>query len=160
MTVADVRSRSQQDDEPSSIDQVPMESPDRASGLYLDLLKRCLIDSIYVGDPLSDYMFFREKPYTAKWKRLGIRAVQALLRRYGLKVVEPHWVPWMHEYAKLDPEEKRERRERGFGWPLRAHTFLSLDRLDNIQYCVETVMRDDVPGNLIKPAYGGAAHAS
>jgi O-methyltransferase len=58
----------------------------------------------------------------------------------------------------MDPEEKRKLRERGFGWPLRAHTFLSLARLDNIQHCVETVIRDDVPGDLIETGVwrGGA----
>ena len=127
-------------------------------GLYLDLLKRCLIDSIYLDDPLSDYMPYREKPYTAAWKRRGIRALQKFLARYHVRLVEPHGVPWEPEYARMDPEKKRERRKRGFGWPLRAHTYLSLDRLDNIQYCVETVLRDNVPGDLIETGVwrGGA----
>jgi hypothetical protein len=133
-------------------------SPGTAYELYIDLLKRCLIDSLYLGDPLADYMLYREKPYSARWKKMGLRAVRALLDRYGLRIVEPHWVPWMGAYATMDPTEKRKLRERGFGWPLRAHTFLSLDRLDNIQHCVETVLRDDVPGDLIETGVwrGGA----
>lgn len=136
----------------------PTASPAATYDHYLELLKRCLIDSLYLDDPLSDYMFYREKWYTARWKKLGLRAIRALVERYGLKLVEPHWVPWMHEYAKLDPIEKRKLRERGFGWPLRAHTFLSIDRLNNIQHCVETVLRDDVPGDLIETGVwrGGA----
>lgn len=138
--------------------RAPVSRPEVSYDLYLDLLKRCLIDSLYLDDPLSDYMFFREKPYTARWKKLGLRAIRALVERYGLKIVEPHWVPWQHEYAKMDPIEKRKLRERGFGWPLRAHTFLSLDRLNNIQHCVETVLRDEVPGDLIETGVwrGGA----
>lgn len=126
--------------------------------LYIDLLKRCLIDNIYIDDPLSDYMLYREKPYTAAWKRFGLRMLQKFLARKHVRLVEPHWVPWMEEYATMDPDEKRKRRERGFGWPLRAHTFLSLPRLDNIQYCVETVLRERIPGDVIETGVwrGGA----
>ncbi|HEU4618766.1 MAG TPA: TylF/MycF/NovP-related O-methyltransferase [Gammaproteobacteria bacterium] len=130
----------------------------RTYSLYLELLKHCLIDSLYLDDPLSDYMLYREKPHTAYWKRIGVRLIQRILQPYGVKLVERHWVPWMEEYAKMDPAEKRDRRERGFGWPLRAHTFLSLPRLDNIQYCVETALREGVPGDLIETGVwrGGA----
>jgi O-methyltransferase len=126
--------------------------------LYLDLLKRCLIDSLYLDDPLADYMLYREKPYTAAWKRACLRVLQRFLARHRVRLVESHWVPWMEDYADMDPAERRKLRERGFGWPLRAHTFLSLPRLDNIQYCVETVLRDDVPGDLIETGVwrGGA----
>ena len=46
----------------------------------------------------------------------------------------------------------------GHGWPKSAHSMLSLKRLDNIQFCIETVLRDDVPGDLIETGVwrGGA----
>lgn len=135
-----------------------MSTPNGPRELYLDLMKRCLIDSVYLDDPLANYMLYREKDSTPAWKRAGIRALQSLLDRYRLRLVEPHWVSWMPEYATLDPAEKRRLRERGLGWPSRAHTFISLDRLDNIQHCVETVLRDGVPGDLIETGVwrGGA----
>src|SRR6478672_4155816 len=45
-----------------------------------------------------------------------------------------------------------------YGWPKDAHTMLSLKRLDNIQYCVERVLHDGVPGDLIETGVwrGGA----
>jgi Macrocin-O-methyltransferase (TylF) len=73
-----------------------------AGQLYLDLLKRCLIDSIYLDDPLADMMLYREKATTPAWKRPLIRALQSFLARYRAKLVEPHSVPWSPAYATLD----------------------------------------------------------
>ena len=129
-----------------------------ADALYLDLMKRCLIDSIYLDDPLANYMLYREHESTRAWKRHAISVLQSFLERYRLRLVEPHWVSWLPEYGTLDPAEKRKLRERGLGWPSRAHTMISLDRLDNIQHCVETVLRDGIPGDLIETGVwrGGA----
>jgi O-methyltransferase len=126
--------------------------------LYLDLVKRCLIDGIYLDDPLADFVLYREKATTPAWKRPLIRALQSFLHRYRMRLVEPHAVPWMPSYATLDAATKRDLRERGLGWPSRAHTFLSLDRLDNVQHCVETVIRDGIGGDLIETGVwrGGA----
>jgi len=43
-------------------------------------------------------------------------------------------------------------------WPSRAHTMIGTPRLDNIQECVETVLRDGVEGDLIETGVwrGGA----
>ena len=129
-----------------------------AEALYLDLMKRCLIDSIYLDDPLANYMLYREHESTRAWKRHAIRVLQSFLERYRLRLVEPHWVSWLPEYGTLDPAEKRKMRQRGLGWPSRAHTMISRDRLDNIQQCVETVLRDGIPGDLIETGVwrGGA----
>jgi len=126
--------------------------------LYLDLMKRCLVDSIYIDDPLANFVAYREKPTTPPWKRAAIRALQSFLGRYRLRLIEPFSVPWQPEYAILDPAKKRELRERGLGWPSRAHTLISFDRLNNIQQCVEAVIRDGVPGDLIETGVwrGGA----
>lgn len=49
-------------------------------------------------------------------------------------------------------------RERGKDWPTVAHTMIGLKRLDNLQHCVERVIADDVPGDLIETGVwrGGA----
>jgi O-methyltransferase len=43
-------------------------------------------------------------------------------------------------------------------WPRRAHTMLNVERLDNVRYCVETVLAENVPGDLIETGVwrGGA----
>lgn len=43
-------------------------------------------------------------------------------------------------------------------WPSRAHTMIGLPRLDNIQHCIESVLSEHVPGDLIETGVwrGGA----
>jgi hypothetical protein len=43
-----------------------------------------------------------------------------------------------------------DRRTNGEDWPLNAHTMVGLKRLDNLQDCVERVLADGVPGDLIE----------
>lgn len=43
-----------------------------------------------------------------------------------------------------------DRRERGVDIPSVAHTMVGLARLDNVQYCLERVLADDVPGDFIE----------
>lgn len=49
-------------------------------------------------------------------------------------------------------------RQVGGDWPSRAHTMIGRQRLDNLQFCIEQVLADDVPGDLIETGVwrGGA----
>jgi O-methyltransferase len=49
-------------------------------------------------------------------------------------------------------------REVGRDWPARAESMIGLKRMDNIQFCVQSVLDDDVPGDLIETGVwrGGA----
>jgi hypothetical protein len=38
----------------------------------------------------------------------------------------------------------------GLDWPSKAHTMVGLRRLGNVQECVEQVIRDEIPGDLIE----------
>jgi len=51
------------------------------------------------------------------------------------------------------------RRREGRDWPVRAHTMIGLQRLNNIQTCYEAVRRDEVLGDLIETGVwrGGAS---
>jgi O-methyltransferase len=93
--------------------------------LYIDLIKRCLTNSIY---PDSEKLVLRpDKPIK--------RALINLLTRSGLQVVRP-----MSAGARLE----------GRSWPQYAHTMIGQARLDNIEKCVEQVLEDGVPGDLIE----------
>jgi O-methyltransferase len=52
-----------------------------------------------------------------------------------------------------------ELRAEGRDWPIEAETMIGLRRLDNLQHCVTTVIRDGVPGDLAETGVwrGGAA---
>jgi O-methyltransferase len=58
---------------------------------------------------------------------------------------------------ELEGEERRFRAA-GLDWPLHGLTMVGLNRLDDLQACVESVVRDDVPGDLIEAgAWRGGA---
>ncbi|HJQ23859.1 MAG TPA: TylF/MycF family methyltransferase [Blastocatellia bacterium] len=82
--------------------------------LYLELMKRCLIDYIYAD--------VQEKPN-----------------------IDP--LPF--EIGK---------RLEGRDWPAYAHSMIGMKRLNNLQFCVEDVLRRGVPGDLIETGVwrGGA----
>jgi O-methyltransferase len=104
--------------------------------LYLELMKRCLLNLIY-GDKEVIYAAPRNP-----LKRLVVQAVRAA----GVEAVR----------AKQFDEAKR---LEGRDWPVQGQTMLSIKRLDNIQYCVEQALADQVPGDLIETGVwrGGAS---
>lgn len=105
--------------------EAPPESPDdmlveqmgapsgEAKALYLDLMKRCLTNWIYMD---AGKLSRRDAPFDQ-----NIRA-------------------------------------EGRDWPSNAHTMIGLKRLDNLQFCVEDALANDVPGDLIETGVwrGGA----
>ena len=49
-------------------------------------------------------------------------------------------------------------REVGLDWPAEAETMIGMKRLTSLQHCVETVLADDIPGDLVETGVwrGGA----
>lgn len=107
-----------------------------ARRLYLDLMKRTLTNWIYAD---REQVPVRPRRW---WKRAVVRA----LARLGFQVVRP---------ARFEPRKRAEGRD----WPAQAHTMIGLKRLDNLEWCVEQVLKDEVPGDLIETGVwrGGAA---
>ena len=89
--------------------------------LYLDLMKKCLINSIY-----ADISYWHE----------GLNALA---------------VSGTYNY-------NQNMREDGRDHPSVAHTMIGLKRLNNIQFCVEDVLKNNIPGDLIETGVwrGGA----
>ena len=50
------------------------------------------------------------------------------------------------------------KRLKGVDWPVRAHTMVGLKRLDNLQFCIEEIIKNQIPGDLIETGVwrGGA----
>src|SRR5882724_714815 len=110
--------------------------------LYLDLLKKTLSFSLWPEPPLPMATFNYARP---AWKRGVIAAAGSLAGMAGLEVVRP---------ARVTAAE----REEGRNWPSYADTMIGLRRLDNLQECIESVLDDKVPGDLIETGVwrGGA----
>ncbi len=99
-----------------------------AKALYLDLMKRCLTNWIY-GDcemvPIEPRGFL-ERQAAQYFAARGIEMVQS------------------------QPFDEKARAEGRYPWPQTAHTMIGLKRLDNIQFCVESVLTNNVPGDFIE----------
>lgn len=89
---------------------------DNNNDLYLDLMKKCLINSIY-------------QDASSSWNNPNSTAYQQDIR------------------------------EKGLDWPNVAHTMIGLHRLNNLQFCVEDVLQNNIPGDLIETGVwrGGAS---
>jgi O-methyltransferase len=88
---------------------------------YLDLLRRDLTQ------------YGRDELVPVGWYRLG----RALFNARDFMLVRKH--PF-NEYA----------RNRGLDWPADALTMIGMQRLTSLQHCVETVLADGVPGDLVE----------
>ena len=96
--------------------------------LYLDLLKRAL----------TNWIHGHEEFVSAAPNGLS-KLIAKMVFPAGTMLVTPQ---------RFD-EQKR---ENGQDWPvpLLAHTMVGLKRLDNLQMCIENVITDAVPGDLIE----------
>jgi O-methyltransferase len=92
--------------------------------LYLDLLRR----------NLTRYGMRERMP--ARWP---------LRRRLLLKTVNT--LNTMPQGVSPFSERKR---DLGLDWPAEAETMIGLQRLTSLQRCVETVLADDIPGDLVE----------
>jgi Macrocin-O-methyltransferase (TylF) len=116
--------------------------------LYLELLKRCLLDLVHADDPLAAMVPAGVAHRRRSW-RAALRAANRALDRAGLMLVEPMRTPYSGP-AEHDADRIRALREEGADWPVRAHTMVGRKRLDHLQRCVETVLREGIPGDLIE----------
>ena len=114
----------------------PQAGLDDSRALYLDLMKRCLLNMIY-GDKEVVYAAPRHPV-----KKLVVQAVRAM----GVEAVH---------IKEFDAAKRLEGRD----WPVQGQTMLSIQRLDNVQQCVEQILADGVPGDLIETGVwrGGAS---
>ena len=98
--------------------------------LYLDLLKRCLTGYLYPESSNCEIHPDRSLSLAKRW-------LVQLLNRRGCKLFKT--VPFD---AKA--------RELGKDWPSIGYSMVGLKRLDNLQFCVESVLQEGVPGDLLE----------
>lgn len=101
--------------------------------LYLDLIKKSLTCTLYEGMDGTEW------------------SPDSRMHRWLLRLVVPA------EVRLSIPADERDREE-GKEWPLLAQTMIGLKRLDHLQSCIEQVLADQVPGDLIETGVwrGGA----
>ena len=103
--------------------------------LYLELIRR----------NLTRYGMHERMP--AQWplrRRLLMKTVNYLLVRTRA-----------HQFARATPNAgqgsfAQRKRDLGLDWPLEAETMIGMQRLTSLQHCVETVLAEDIPGDLVE----------
>jgi O-methyltransferase len=103
--------------------------------LYLELIKKCLTDTIY--------------------KRKGVFEVPLpkLLHFLNIKFFKGYKFS-INQSTKYKASD----RETGKDWPVYAHTMIGIKRIENIQFLIEDILKNNIPGDLIEAGVwrGGA----
>ena len=105
-----------------------MNATDAGATAYIELLKSVLAASIYEESAWSSSAMARSGP--RRWLHL-------LLARASMLLVRTR---------RFDEQA----RQVGQDWPLFGYTMAGHARLDNLQHCVETVLSEHIPGDLIE----------
>jgi len=95
--------------------------------MYIDLIKRCVLNIPYVDaelNPIQPYGSLRKAILTV-FKSANIQLAHLRRGNYERRIAG-------HDFSDI------------------AHSMLSLKRLDNVQMCVETILRDNIAGDLIE----------
>jgi len=113
---------------------------DTAQKLYLDLMKRCLMNLIYSHYEVTDFTpssKLKRRIYNLLMKPLFARSEARLVKSYAYE-----------QQKRLD----------GTDWSPMAHTMIGRNRLDNLQSCMQTVLEEQVPGDFLEAGVwrGGA----
>ena len=118
-----------------------------AAELYLDLLKRALTRTLFVSGEHAAAPSRVARGLQWSVRRVFVPAYARAVRRFpALHGAVAPIERTLRRYVAVDPKE----REEGRDWPADAETMIGLTRLDNVQACIETVLRDGVPGDLIE----------
>ncbi len=99
---------------------------------YIDLLKKVLLDYHRTG---MEYKSLQT--YNRHWKNRLLMIVDKYLRRKGFAVVR------QNPYAFAD------NRLRKFG-PASAETMIGVARMNNIEYCIREIAKNNIEGDLIE----------
>lgn len=92
--------------------------------LYLDLLERAVTHTLYFPPDTRQAPQFVRESFERELERMGIEDASDL--------------------------NDLERREQGRDWPVYAQTMIGLRRMRNVRECVESVLAERIPGDLIE----------
>ena len=108
---------------------------------YIDLLKKTLIDY----SNINRYEYHPLEIVKPNWKTFILYPIHKLLKRRNFAITKTKYV------TKQD-------RLNGYDWPANAFTMIGLNRLNNIEDCIQTILKDNIAGDFIETGVwrGGA----
>jgi len=110
--------------------------------LYLDLMVKTLTFSLWPEPPIPFEVYnYHRRPY----RRAILGMMAKILRRYDITLSQSF------DFSETE-------RQQGEIWPGYADTMIGVKRLQNIQDCIETILSQNVEGDLIETGVwrGGA----
>jgi O-methyltransferase len=109
--------------------------------LYLDLLKKTLVDFHNIGS----YELHPLPIVNANWKTGILYPLDKLLRKRNFTISKLIYV-------------REEDRLNGYDWPAQAKTMIGLNRLNNIESCIHSILTENIPGDFLEAGVwrGGA----
>jgi len=110
--------------------------------LYLDLLKKTLLFSLWPEPPIPITLFNEMR---GPFKRAAVSWTSRALATWGLEIVKRRHV--------TDNQKSN-----GQFWPLYADTMIGMKRLDQLHSAIETILAEEVEGDFIETGVwrGGA----
>ena len=113
----------------------PFQSP------YIELLKKTLIDH----KNITSYEYHPLSIVNPNWRTAILYPIDKLLGLRSFAICKHKFVS---EAERLH----------GYDWPANADTMIGLNRLNNIEYCIHSIVRDNIPGDFIETGVwrGGA----
>ena len=100
---------------------------------YIELLKKSLIGF----DSIGKEELYALDVLMPSWKTKLLKPLDTILRsrNFGL-----------FKMKQID----REKRMNGYDWPANATTMVGMGRLNNVEHCVRTVLKDNVEGDFVE----------
>ena len=94
-------------------------------------------------------------------RSLYLDLIRRDLTRYGMDERVPVWWPLRDAPPQIQQHRStpmllrispfgQRKRDLGLDWPAEAETMIGMQRLTSLQHCVETVLADDIPGDLVE----------
>jgi len=109
---------------------------------YLELLKNCLTSSLY--DESAWWLVTADDVPRCRLRH-PLRSLRALVKRGLLGILRQRSLG-IARLQRFDPGQRAEGRD----WPLIGYTMVGRYRLDNVQACIQEIIENDVPGDLIE----------
>jgi O-methyltransferase len=109
---------------------------------YINLLKKTLTDFFNI----NSYEYYPLTIENESWKTSPLFLADKLLRKRNFALCKMKFV-------------SEENRTNGYDWPAQADTMIGINRLNNIESCIYSIINDNVEGDFIETGVwrGGAA---
>jgi len=100
---------------------------------YIELLKKSLIDYHSIGGE----QLYSLNQVSPSWKIRCLQVIDRILRKRNFGLFK---IKMTSEFKRLNGQD----------WPPQARTMVGLKRLNNVEFCIESILSDDIEGDFVE----------